>query len=352
MQPLLGHGLLADGVTTLTPEVVRERMDACFATAVTAGRSVVVVACELRVRSSASSDDEARLLAGLGTHFAQAVQPDELLAFRTEEGAVCLLVGVELDAVQDTCKGWLAGLRARVTPGAVRVGLGLGRSLEGKALWLETLIRVARQGAQIARCRGGGSAVHTMLYDFVQRQLEHEPGRAPAPLAAARKASTPVTLEVVPTPAPSAPPAPEPKAAPQAAARTASTDAAPIAEQRPQDDDVEAIRRENGELKARLRILESMRSANPDERIELLERRILKLASSLEATDQRLTQVASARVEDVGIASRFKSPQGISPGDAGYETKSGLMSAIFEANLALKHAIEASEGGPSPQSPN
>ncbi len=66
------------------------------------------------------------------------------------------------------------------------------------------------------------------------------------------------------------------------------------------------------------------------------ERRISKLTSSLELTEEELKRIAAAKGIDPGVASIYRDVQGLDSGDADYETKKELMSCIFEANLALQ----------------
>lgn len=66
------------------------------------------------------------------------------------------------------------------------------------------------------------------------------------------------------------------------------------------------------------------------------ERRITKLTSSLELTEEELKKIAAAKGIDLGVASIYRNVQGLSGGDADYETKKELMSSIFAANMALQ----------------
>lgn len=66
------------------------------------------------------------------------------------------------------------------------------------------------------------------------------------------------------------------------------------------------------------------------------ERRISKLTSSLELTEEELKRIAAAKGIDPGVASIYRDVQGLDAGAADYETKKELMSCIFEANLALQ----------------
>ena len=71
------------------------------------------------------------------------------------------------------------------------------------------------------------------------------------------------------------------------------------------------------------------------------ERRISKLTSSLELTEEELKRIAAAKGIDPGVASIYRDVQGLDAGDADYETKKELMSCIFEANLTLQKGAGA-----------
>lgn len=78
-------------------------------------------------------------------------------------------------------------------------------------------------------------------------------------------------------------------------------------------------------------------------KIERFERRISKLTSSLEMTEDELKRIAAAKNIDLGVSSIYRNVQGLSSSDDDYETKKELMSCIFQANLDLqKGKAEAS----------
>ncbi|MFT5286509.1 MAG: diguanylate cyclase (GGDEF)-like protein [Planctomycetota bacterium] len=73
--------------------------------------------------------------------------------------------------------------------------------------------------------------------------------------------------------------------------------------------------------------------------IQVLERRIGKLSTSLEATEGQLSEMALLRDVDPGVASVFRSVQGIEEQGPQAEVKRGVMSAIFDANMLLQEEI-------------
>lgn len=74
--------------------------------------------------------------------------------------------------------------------------------------------------------------------------------------------------------------------------------------------------------------------------IENFERRIAKLTQSLQMTEEEMRKIAAAKNIDLGVASIYRTVQGLDGSDAQNERKKELMSTLFEANLELKQAID------------
>jgi len=70
--------------------------------------------------------------------------------------------------------------------------------------------------------------------------------------------------------------------------------------------------------------------------IQNLERRVTKLTQSLDLTEAELKRVAAMKNVDTGVASIYRTVQGLSDDDDSYEQKSAMLADIFEANLALQ----------------
>ena len=120
-------------------------------------------------------------------------------------------------------------------------------------------------------------------------------------------------------------------------------------------DRIQALFREHGEAGPRgerLRVLvmaaidqalaaerarvEASRRTEHTREVDLLERRIRKLSDSLERTEHELQRVSSLKDLDAGVASVYRTVQGLSTGTPDAQQKQGMMSAIFQANLELK----------------
>lgn len=77
-----------------------------------------------------------------------------------------------------------------------------------------------------------------------------------------------------------------------------------------------------------------------DEHVDMLERRIAKLVSTLASTERALAQVRALKNVDDGIASIYKVVQGLAVGDEDAERKKALLSDIFRANVELREQLE------------
>ena len=70
--------------------------------------------------------------------------------------------------------------------------------------------------------------------------------------------------------------------------------------------------------------------------IDLLERRVRKLTSQLDQSEAEIKRLASMKVVDDGIASVYRSVQGLSDDEDNAEQKKEMLAGIFTANLALR----------------
>ena len=76
--------------------------------------------------------------------------------------------------------------------------------------------------------------------------------------------------------------------------------------------------------------------------VDLLQRRISKLKTSLEETERNMREVTRLKNIDQGISSIYREVQGLDDNDDRYERKLELMSNIFEANRLLQKGEMAS----------
>ncbi|MCA9000791.1 MAG: hypothetical protein KDB61_02625 [Planctomycetes bacterium] len=76
--------------------------------------------------------------------------------------------------------------------------------------------------------------------------------------------------------------------------------------------------------------------------IDRLERRLVRLASALQSQESLLLELRQAPVENGGLASRFRTVQGLRGGELGFGRKKELMEQIFQSNLELRERITLS----------
>ncbi|MBL8862686.1 MAG: hypothetical protein JNK02_11825 [Planctomycetes bacterium] len=70
--------------------------------------------------------------------------------------------------------------------------------------------------------------------------------------------------------------------------------------------------------------------------VDMLERRIAKLTSVIGVTEEELRRVMELKMVDPGVASIFKTVQGLRADDPQAQAKKAMMSTIFEQNLAFQ----------------
>jgi hypothetical protein len=81
--------------------------------------------------------------------------------------------------------------------------------------------------------------------------------------------------------------------------------------------------------------------------VDMLERRIAKLTAQLAEAEAAIERIAKMKNIDLGIASIYRTVQGLSADEDAYKLKQELMQRIFEANYELKQTLQrrVSAGG-------
>ncbi len=77
-------------------------------------------------------------------------------------------------------------------------------------------------------------------------------------------------------------------------------------------------------------------AAEYDQQVDRLERRIRKLKTSLEATERALQAVSQLKAIDPGIASIYRSVQGLSDEGERARAKRAMLERLYEANRILQ----------------
>jgi hypothetical protein len=92
----------------------------------------------------------------------------------------------------------------------------------------------------------------------------------------------------------------------------------------------------SGFLRSEEARLRELAAGEQRERIELLERRLSRLGEVLRKTEEDLQQALAFAQTDEGIASIFKSIQGIRATQADFQRKRAMLKDIFEKNVKLQ----------------
>lgn len=225
-------------------------------------------------------------------------------------------------------------------PTRVSISIGGAHNARKGELAFDTLLEVAVAGLKVARDSGGNRYVHSELYDFFEKKR-------------AREARENAARNPAPAPAP-APVAAIPNVGPVTSSPAAADLSAQILGEKiremfglsEKDNDLlgrierEVVSSALREMKAELEkvLLES--KSEHQRQIHVLERRIGKLSDSLGLTEAELQRVLTQKTVDPGVASLYKTVQGLSSSDVQGQLKKALMSKIFEANVELRKRIE------------
>jgi hypothetical protein len=81
--------------------------------------------------------------------------------------------------------------------------------------------------------------------------------------------------------------------------------------------------------------------------VDQLERRIAKLTSLLGVTEEELQRVLAMKTIDEGVASIYRTVQGLGAEAAQAEQKRAMMAVIFNENMAFQKRKDASEAEPA-----
>jgi hypothetical protein len=328
---LLSHELGIPGVRCLAPGELRAHLEERFAWALDRGHAVGALACELcglEAVERRSPGITPRVLGNLALALETAFRAPEVVVHRHEGCLAVLLVGLDPVRMDAACREWVAGAKELsidgVGPLRLSPRIGYAVTQPGKRMFLDTLIQVAREGLRVARCRGPGACVHTMLYDLVQGRLEGERG------------TEGIVVNAIPPSASSAPASEPSRSEPGSETGTRATQVLLTDPRRDREltEALDAERRENDVLRARLRDLESLDPRS--DRIDTLERRLAKLKLSLVEAEERLASQATA--VDSGIATRHRTVQGLGDADP---HRAALLEELLAANLELRERLRS-----------
>jgi len=250
---------------------------------------------------------------------------------RWGDRTLVLCPGLGLPEVPAVARRLIEGARKlRIKRGETRVrvavSVGVAHTRGRPQLPFEVFLGVAEESLGVAQGAGGNRWVHTELYGMLERRVKGGGGGDGAPpvfpLSAIAGASAPVVL----TPAPRSQAAPPPPRAPSLLAPTVaqgavvrvSVPAGPI-----------------GTSSAEPPGAEEEADPSPSD-VDILQRRLRKLMHALELAETEIRRLREEQGAERGIASIYRTVQGLSPDDNFVDVKRKLMLDIFEANQQLQ----------------
>jgi diguanylate cyclase (GGDEF)-like protein len=226
----------------------------------------------------------------------------------------------------------------------ISLSIGIAHNRADGASSFETLLGVAEEGLIVADAGGGDRYVETELYHLYEKKRANgkRPRFSEAPASTTPAASTsPYARAPAHTPAPV--PALHAPSREELFGRalidvlvSQGHDAKLVAALTP--DQIAALIKG---LRDKREVAIAVGGESKDREIELLQRRIEKLSGVLGATEEELRRVAALKGIDIGVASIYKTVQGLSADAAQYQRKREMMKTIFEANFALKKELES-----------
>jgi diguanylate cyclase (GGDEF)-like protein len=225
----------------------------------------------------------------------------------------------------------------------ISLSIGIAHNRADGATSFETLLGVAEEGLIVADAGGGDRYVETELYHLYEKKRTN--GKKP------RFTEAPAPAASAPAPSPFArPPAVTPPVAPpREPSREELFGRALIDVLVAQGHDAKLVAALNPDqigalikgLRDKKEVAIAVGGESKDREIDLLQRRIEKLSGLLGATEDELKRVAALKGIDIGLASIYKTVQGLAADANQYQRKRDMMKTIFEANFALKKELEA-----------
>ena len=278
------------------------------------------------------SKDE--ILQGVVSVLRAATRDSDYLGFLQDDRLLALFPHTAPEAGGLLARRLLAGakkLRFERDGRSLRISLSIGVSHnrhEG-TLSFDTLMNVAEEGLNVADAAGGDRFVETELYQLFERKRR-------------ARESDRQRQEIFAAPFPSAPSAP---AAPTPASLVGETILELLASQGVHVDSVAGLDRDTiarlikGLRDERASVVDEQSIEDERRKVDMLERRIAKLTHLLGITEDELRRVASMKGIDLGLASIYRSVQGLADDESQKEKKREMMKVIFEANFELKQQI-------------
>lgn len=290
-----------------------------------------------RLRRERGEELAEQLLSASGRGLESGLAGSSGQVVRDGDEWIALVPRSNLEQAEGLACAVLNACRAEVAPlieGATGWSMSLGVSHDARGTWrqFQTLVEVARRGAEVATQRGGNRWVHTELYGLYESP--NTPRASAAGVSSSRVSSGgAAAIPSQPPPQPVEVEAARPTASPPSAEALVSQ----LLERAAHDAELRA--RLLGELRG-WGGTGSEKSDPVHQRVDLLERRIAKLIAALNESEQRWQKAGELIGSEPGLASVYREVQGLTDDEQHFELKQHLMEQILEENLALRTELE------------
>ncbi len=210
----------------------------------------------------------------------------------------------------------------------ITLSIGLAHNQDPGATSFATLERVAEEGLSVADNGGGDRSVQTELYQLYEREKQPVSREdIEELLARAEKMGYRQRLETLVV---------EEGQDLESAAETVADEIIDRAVESARSQWEQELAAANTEIEAKLAQEPGDDAEAFRREIDQLKRRISKLTSSLDTTEQEISRLRKLKNVDDGVASVYRDVQGLTDSDGRGEIKKELMGEIFRANLDLQ----------------
>jgi len=289
-------------------------------------------------------DSKQRIVRSVLSLLRSSTRSSDVLGSARGERLLVLFPHTSRAAISVVARRLLSGCRELEFRGdgrILRATLSIGLAQRAAGVDLEGLIECAQRALEAALEAGGDRAVE--FESLPRRGLPPSMPRAGAPFTAgaagAAAPPTPAPLPARAAPRPASSPLPDPS---ELAGSTLEEKVADLFGRlgpgAPAADDVLAtIHGALSEVRGR-----RATHAEVEREIQVLEGRVARLKELLGASEEELARMVQEKSLDPGIASIYRTVQGIDPSASNYRKKKELLAVIYKANVELLRQLRES----------
>jgi len=281
-------------------------------------------------------DSEQRILRAVAGLLRTSTRASDVLGLQEDPHLIVLVPHTTREGAVAIARRLLAGCRELEFRGdgrALRASLSIGIVSRGDDLGLPALMEQGKRA--LAASQAGGGDRYT--------EFERLPGAAAAPRA---PQAPPAEARRAPAPPPRPPPIPVLPAVDQLPGSTLADKVHSLFALCGAGDDLAALEREVLSVLERTLGLGSRPRTRAEvlEEIRLTEERIVQQKRLLEASEEELARMIQEKSVDPGVASIYRSAQGLDPDTRDYARKKELLTVIYQANVELLKQLEKEAG--------